>query len=31
MRVVGANAVASVEIAVPPTMVAGELGVDTRY
>ena len=31
MRVVGAKAVASVEIAVPPTMVAGELGVDTRY
>ena len=31
MRVVGANAVASVEIAVAPTMVAGELGVDTRY
>jgi hypothetical protein len=28
MRAVGAKAVASVEMAVPPTMVAGELSVD---
>jgi hypothetical protein len=30
MRAVGAKAVASVEMAVPPAMVAGELSVDTR-
>ena len=29
MRAVGAKAVASVEMAVPPTMVAGELSVET--
>ena len=28
MRAVGAKAVASVEMAVPPTMVAGELSVE---
>ena len=28
MRAVGAKAVASVEMAVPPTMVAGELNVE---
>jgi hypothetical protein len=30
MRAVGAKAVASVEMAVPPTMVAGELSVECR-
>jgi hypothetical protein len=30
MRAVGAKAVASVEMAVPPTMVAGELNVEIR-
>jgi hypothetical protein len=30
MRAVGAKAVASVEMAVPPTMVAGELSVEIR-
>ena len=29
MRAVGAKAVASVEMAVPPTMVAGELSVES--
>ena len=31
MRAVGANAVASVEMAVPPAMVAGELSVETTH
>ena len=31
MRAVGAKAVASVEMAVPPAMVAGELSVDKFY